>query len=329
VDNRFHEERKVSSFEAIVIGRSGKVGGGLESQLLKENFSVHATSSKEGNSSTFLDLSKPESIDAAFEKLALKVKSARAHVFLAGAMTHVDQCEENVEICRKINTTGPIQVAEKCKNFGWELTYFSSEYVFGGAEYRGGKKGPFSELDQPDPTCEYGRAKLEAEKAILNQLSTALILRTTMVFSWEPKGMNFLMQYLRHLKNASAGEQKKFKIPKDQISTPTYGPALSKAAIDLAKMREKGIYNLVGPDLLSRKELVETVAEFFGFSPEIVKRSFDFVNTSDLGQVAKRPLTAGLSMDKARSKGIQLPSLKEAFTLIENMKNFSMREENF
>ncbi len=317
----------MKDFAAIVIGRSGQVGRGIEKQLRSEGYSVFTTSSKGVENSIFLDLADSSSIKVAFEKLKKLITNSKVKVFLVGAMTHVDQCEEKKELCRKMNVLGPKQVATECKNLNWDLIFVSSEYVFGGAEYHGGKGGPFSELDQPEPTCEYGRAKLDAELAILDILSCALILRTTMVYSWEPRGMNFLMQYLRHLHSSSKGERKKFKIPKDQISTPTFGPALSKAAIELAKMQENGIYNLVGPDLLSRKELVEKVGEFFGYSPELVNNSFEFVKTAELGQMAKRPLTAGLTMDKANAKGISIPSLDQAFAQIKT--EFLDRKEDF
>jgi dTDP-4-dehydrorhamnose reductase len=137
-----------------------------------------------------------------------------------------------------------------------------------------------------------------------------------MVYSWDPKGMNFLMQYLRQLENP----QSPFRIPKDQISTPTYGPALAEAVVSLRDQGIGGTFHLTGPDLLSRQALVEKVAAAFGFSEARLQAAFQFVKTSELGQAARRPLTAGLKTDKARAAGLHLDSLDEAFAKIKRLK---------
>lgn len=303
---------------SIVIGKSGQVGRGLVHHLEREGHAVFSTSSKPGG--IFLDLADAKSIDSAFVELQKVVMGDAPRVYLAGALTHVDLCEEKPDLCRQMNALGPIQVAELCKRFGWDLTFYSSEYVFGAAEYRGEKGGPFTEEDSPDPCCEYGRAKLEAERGILSILPEALVLRTVMVFSWDPTGMNFYMQYIRHLQNLQAGKKSTFRIPEDQISTPAYGPALSRASIELTKQKAKGIFNVVGPDMLSRKDLVFRVAESGNFSRSLVEEGFDFVKTADLRQKAQRPLTAGLTTEKAKKLGVTLPSLQDAFKEIQALR---------
>lgn len=307
---------------AVVIGRSGQVGRGLVDYLSRSGFHVFATSSKSGPN--LLDLGNSSSINQCLQSIRGELPKGQVRVFLAGALTHVDLCEEKPDLCRQMNALGPIRVAEICKKFDWELSFYSSEYVFGAAEYRGEAAGPYSEEDSPEPCCEYGKAKLEAELGILNILPSAQIIRTVMVFSWDPKGMNFFMQYLRHLENFSKNSSAVFRIPEDQISTPTYGPALSAASVDLARAGKAGVFNLVGPDLVSRKELVYRVAESCGFSEELVEKAFQFVKTKDLQQKAKRPLRAGLKTYKADALGIRLPSLQKAFEEIQKR-----RLENF
>ncbi len=304
---------------AVVIGKSGQVGRGLIQHLAQEGCNVLSTSSKAGG--IYLNLADPKSIDSAFAELQRAIKGGPPRVYLAGALTHVDLCEEKPDLCRQMNALGPIQIAQICQRLGWDLTFYSSEYVFGAAEYRGEKGGPFSEDEIPDPCCEYGRAKLEAERGILATLPGALVLRTVMVFSWDPTGMNFYMQYVRHLTNLQAGKKSIFRIPEDQVSTPAYGPALSRASIELTKKNLSGIFNLVGPDMLSRKELVYQVAESAGFDRSLVEEGFQFVKTAELQQKAKRPLTAGLTTEKAKKMGISLPSLKDAFGEIQLLRS--------
>ncbi|MGZ3712994.1 MAG: SDR family oxidoreductase, partial [Bdellovibrionota bacterium] len=273
---------------------------------------VLSSSSGKAGSIT-LDLGKPESIHAFFLELEKKFPEGDVEVFLPGALTHVDKCEVERELCGKINRDGPILVATECAKRGYGLTFFSTEYVFGNAEYEGGAVGPFTETDTPAPTSWYGQCKLAAEQGILQVLPGALIVRTTMVFCWDQSGMNFLMQYIRHLEAIREGRANVFKIPEDQISTPTYAQSLGEGCLLLREKRVGGIINIVGSDFVSRKDLVEQVIAEFGFDREQSLRGFQFLKTKDLGQTARRPLTAGLTCEKARSLGVKIYSLAEAF----------------
>jgi dTDP-4-dehydrorhamnose reductase len=303
---------------AIVIGSSGQVSRALFAALRgRELFS----SSSSGAEATHrLDLGDPGSIREAFRLFRERLGPGKAEVFLAGAMTHVDKCEQEKVRCRQVNALGPAVVAEECRAAGYGLTYFSTEYVFGQSEYEGGKAGPFSEEDAPHPSSWYGECKLEAERSVQEFCrEAALIVRTTMVFSWDPQGMNFLMQYLRQLDEKTRVPS--FRIPIDQISTPTYAPWLAASAVSLRSRKIGGVFNLVGKDLLSRKELVERVAEAFGFGAGEAEKAFRFVKTAEMGQAARRPLTAGLRVDKAEAHGLKPLTLEEAFQDVKKLRN--------
>jgi len=303
---------------AVVIGSSGQVAKALTHSLKLRNMPFFSTSSSGGQDSFPLDLADPSSIKSLFAQTDSRFGKTPLEVLLPGAFTHVDKCEEDQERCRKINEEGPILVARECALRGHSLTFFSTEYVFGNAEYEGGSVGPFSEEDMPAPTCFYGACKLAAEIGLQKILGNkALIVRPTMVFSWDPAGNNFLMQYLRQLEEIRQGREPAiFRVPEDQISTPTYAPALGEATCLLREKGVGGIVNLVGSDLLSRRELVKRVIRSFGFDQEKSLRGFRFLETRELAQKAKRPLTAGLTTGKASGLGVKPWSLSEAFTEI-------------
>lgn len=311
---------------SVLIGSSGQVARSLAATLKKRGAPLLQASSSNSPGSVPLDLANADSVRAFFREAETRYGKKPLEVFLAGAMTHVDRCEEERDRCRLINEEGPGVVAGECAARGHKLTYFSTEYVFGEAEYHGGAVGPFSESDPPAPTSFYGQCKLGGEKRIqeILGLEGALILRTTMVYSWDPKGNNFLMQYLRQLEEIRAGHQPPvFKIPEDQVSTPAYAPALAEAACLLREKGAGGIFNLVGPDLLSRRQLVERVIHAFGFDAEKSLAGFRFLKTAELGQKARRPLTAGLTMDKAKSFGVAPRSLESAFAEIQALRRNS------
>ncbi|MCO5142890.1 MAG: sugar nucleotide-binding protein [Oligoflexia bacterium] len=301
----------------LLIGKNGQVARSLYTTLNNGiNTKTEYTSSKQDQSSLYLSLDDMDSIRSCFEQWDAPKDSI---VYLAGALTNVEKCEVEKEECRKKNRDGVIAIAQECKRKGYKLCFFSTEYVFGLEEYSGGRIGPFTEDDPVSPPCYYGECKAEAEKAILEiHGEYSLILRTTMVFSWEKDGLNFLMQYIRHMRSWKEGERK-FLIPTDQISTPTYAPFLADAAVELMNNNARGIYHIANRDLLSRWEMLQIIAKVFGFSESTVLAAFSPVKTESMGQKAKRPLTAGLSVDKLIKAGIHVPSFEDSLLLAKNL----------
>jgi dTDP-4-dehydrorhamnose reductase len=87
------------------------------------------------------------------------------------------------------------------------------------------------------------------------------------------------------------------RLPSDQIGNPTYAPDLAEAVIQLAGLGASGIYNVVGRDRLSRYEFARAAARLFGLDERLLVPT----STAQLGQVAARPLDAGLTVDKVES----------------------------
>jgi dTDP-4-dehydrorhamnose reductase len=303
----------------FIIGSSGQVAQAIIHDLRRRGIPFWTTTSKKENVAKdrrYLNLTEPASIKQAFADFERLFPGKDVEVYLPGALTHVDRCEEEKELCRQINTNGAVAVAEECATRGYRLCFFSSEYVFGGAEYEGGPVGPFRETDEPFPTSVYGDSKLQAEKKLLaiSPSFQPLIIRTTMVFSWAPEGLNFFMQLYRHLEQCKKGRpEKTFKIPVDQISSPTYAPALANAAFDLMEKNEHGVFHVVGKDTLSRRDFLERIVREFGFPETVLEQGFEFLATAALGQKAKRPLTAGLRTDRLEKCGIRVWTLADAF----------------
>ncbi|HCC48853.1 MAG TPA: NAD(P)-dependent oxidoreductase [Elusimicrobia bacterium] len=280
--------------KALIIGASGQVGSALSSLCVRRKIEVYGTSRK-GQGFLYLDLAAPETIAPVFEK------SAPDLVLLCAAQTHVDGCERDPARARAVNAEGPALVAAECAKAGAQLVYFSTEYVFDGAA------GPYGEDDGPDPVSVYGRTKLEGERACL-AVPGALAARTTVVYSHDPDSDNFVMQLI-----SSHRAGAKLRVATDQYSTPTYAPELAAAVLDLAGKGAAGIFNVAGPDCLSRYEFALKACGAFGFDPAFLEPRL----TAELGQVAARPLRAGLKTEKlARELGRGLPPAEESLRKI-------------
>ena len=77
--------------------------------------------------------------------------SLRPHVvFICAAYTWVDGCELDEQKAFNINAFAPKQLAEEAQKVGAKVVYFSSDYIFDGAN------GPYHELSSPNPVNIYG-----------------------------------------------------------------------------------------------------------------------------------------------------------------------------
>jgi dTDP-4-dehydrorhamnose reductase len=190
-------------------------------------------------------------------------------------------------------------VAQAAADVGASLVHYSTEYVFDGAA------GPYSEDDPVCPQGVYARSKLEGELAVREALPDALILRTTVVFNWDPDSRNFAMQVWERL---SKGER--MRVPSDQLGNPTLAEFLAEASMELIERGVRGeIVNVVGRDRVPRTEFAVRLAERLDLDSSLI----DPVTTADLQQVAPRPLDAGLRTEKlAALLGRPAPTLDES-----------------
>jgi dTDP-4-dehydrorhamnose reductase len=124
------------------------------------------------------------------------------------------------------------------------LVAFSSDLVFSGRASR-----PCLESDPVGPTTVYGTSKVEAERRVLAELPSALMIRTSAFFGpWDRH--NILTRALQEL---AAGRE--WIVPSAVVS-PTYVPDLVNAALDLLIDGEQGVWHLANADAASWFDLV-------------------------------------------------------------------------
>ena len=276
-----------------ILGASGQIGHHLlrEASATGASAVVGTYCRTPAPGLTQLDLTSEAQIDA------LLAAAPPAVIHWPAFNPAVDEVERHPEATRLVNVEAPRRLLDRLRGSAVKIVYYSTDYVFDGAA------GPYGEDDEPMPLSEYGRQKLEIEHAVMGMFPTALVLRTTVVFSHEPQGKNFVQRAVAALRRGEVIRQ-----PLDQFATPTYAPALAKAARQLVAAGATGVVHVAGPDFMSRVEFAEIMAEVFGFSPQRIVG----VTTADLHQPAKRPLLGGLKTDRlARLLGHRLPSARQ------------------
>jgi dTDP-4-dehydrorhamnose reductase len=265
----------------LILGASGQVGQALARDCERRglawagSYHEHAVDARLFR----LDLSDLDAVAAAVRERRPSV------VLLPSGWTWVDGCEDDPQRARRLNALAPEAAAKACAALGSALVCYSTDYVFG--EHG----GPYDEEAPTAPMGAYGLSKLEGEQRVLAACPKALILRTNVVYGPEPQGKNFIYQLIAKLKAGKA-----MVLPSDQLSSVTYNRDLARASLDLVESSERGIFNVAGPELIDRYAFGLIAAEVFGLDAGLLKSAL----TAEIGQKARRPLDAGLSIAKLR-----------------------------
>jgi len=263
----------------LILGASGQVGQALILECEKRHWRWQGSCHEHPIDPRLfkLDLADLDAVRQA-------VQSRRPDVvFMPSGWTWVDGCEDDPARAELVNAKAPEAVAEECARLDAGMVYYGTDYVFGE------QGGPYGEKDATSPLGIYGQSKLDGEQRVQAVLPGALILRTNVVFGPEPQGKNFIYQLIKTLKAGKA-----LPLPMDQLSSPTYNRDLARVSVELVEALEPGVWNVAGPELMDRASFGKLAAAVFGVDAGLVQA----VPTSALKQKAKRPLSAGLRIEK-------------------------------
>ena len=148
------------------------------------------------------------------------------------AYNNVDKAEEEPEICKKLNTYAPRDLAIVAKEIGADYITYSTDFVFDGE-----KKAPYTEEDIPNPLSVYGKSKYEGEKEVFKVKPDSFVVRTSWLFGIANN--NFNKQVINWSKSKD-----ELSIVDDQISSPTYSKDLAYYSWELIKTKKYGLYHL-------------------------------------------------------------------------------------
>ncbi|HEX5708989.1 MAG TPA: SDR family oxidoreductase, partial [Pyrinomonadaceae bacterium] len=213
----------------------------------------------------------------------------------AAGYVRVDDAEREPEKCERENTAGAATLARECarRRGRVALVTFSSDLVFDGE-----KRKPYVETDAPAPLNVYGRTKLAAEREVLREMPTALVVRTSAFFGpWDE--YNFVTLALQTL---ARGER--FAAADDETVSPTYVPDLAHATLDLLLDGERGLWHLANAGETTWAELARRAAALFGYDPRLI----DARPSRDFARPATRPRYTALASARASI----MPTLEDA-----------------
>ena len=267
----------------VLLGGSGQLGVALGAAFAEGHALVATAHDHPQPGQITLDLGDSEQTRALLQTQRPNI------VLVAGAMCHVDRCEQEPDLCRRINVEGPAAVADYARRHGARLVFFSTDHVFDGFQ------SSYRESDGVHPLSVYARSKREAEDAIREIVPTQhLIVRTGWVYGPDPQRRNFILRLIDRLRQGETVD-----VPSDQWGCPTYTDDLARAVRFLVDEGAVGTFHATGPDLIDRASLARRVCDRFNLDADRVMPR----PTAALGQAARRSLRVLLDCGKLRQAG--------------------------
>jgi dTDP-4-dehydrorhamnose reductase len=274
----------------LVTGKNGQLGSELQ-RVAKDYplFSFYFTGSEE------LDITSKEEVNNLFFNNSFDL------VINCAAYTAVDKAEDESEKAYAVNLNGVQHLVNACQTANTALIHVSTDYVFDGQGHR-----PYVESDNVHPIGVYGISKRAGEEAILLSSVTALIIRTSWVYS--TFGNNFLKTMLRLGK-----ERDELSVIFDQIGSPTNAKDLANAIMHCVEQREKWknkqeIYHYSNEGVCSWYDFAHTIFELNNIDIKLIP-----ILTKDYPTKAARPHYSVFDKSKFKTEfNLNIPHWKES-----------------
>ena len=270
----------------LITGVTGQLGYDIKEELINRNVieeNIIAPSIDE------LDITNKDLVMNTF------IEKKPDIVFHCAAWTNVDNAEEDIEMCTKVNAEGTKNIVEATEKINAKLIYISTDYVFDGT-----KEGAYEIDDTPNPISVYGRTKYQGELYVKKYLNH-FIVRISWVFGIN--GKNFVKTMLRLSETRDS-----INVVSDQVGSPTYTVDLSKLLIDMSETELYGTYHATNKGYINWAEFAKYIFEsnqkYINVNPILSK---------DYPTKASRPMNSKMSSKSLTEKGfLELPEWQDA-----------------
>ena len=261
-----------------------------------KNVLITGANGQLGNEMRVLSVENPEytyfftdvaELDICNEQAVLDfVKANNIHVIVnCAAYTAVDNAEDNVELCTKLNADAVGYLAKAAEANGAELIQISTDYVFDGTAHI-----PYQETEPTCPNSVYGKTKLAGEQNALSLCSRSMVIRTAWLYS--TFGNNFVKTMIRLGK-----ERDSLGVIFDQVGTPTYARDLARAIFTAIRQGVvPGVYHFSNEGVCSWYDFTKAIHRLAGINTCSVKP----LHTSEYSTKAKRPHYSVLDKTKIK-----------------------------
>lgn len=229
------------------------------------------------------------------------------------AITDVDWCELHPEETEEVNVRASSALAELAQELNAQFLYVSTDSVFDG------KRGNYSEDDQPAPLSIYAKSKWRGEAEVLCRHSSALIVRVN-IYGWNAQPKQSLAEWI--LDDVRA--RKPVCGFADVYFCPMLANDLAEVLLTMLDLELNGIYHVAGSKRISKYDFAIRVAKTFGLATDCV------VPTSivEARLVAPRPVDSSLNTGKVRiALGRPMPDVDQGLRRFRQLHESGYRNQ--
>ena len=159
-----------------------------------------------------------------------------------------------------VTVDGAEHVARAAAARDARLVHLSTDVVFDGM-----RPGRYVEEDEPSPVSDYGRAKAEAERRVVQAHPEALVVRTSMIFGGREPSKHELLA----VRAADGDVDVTFFT--DELRCPIAVGDLAQALLELVPLDVSGPLHVAGADVVSRHEFARLVAVAHARDPDLLR----------------------------------------------------------
>ena len=259
--------------KVLIIGASGLLGRSLVEFFVSNNFQVGALSRNCDNQNDKFNNYSVDVLD--YEHLEFVVAQYDVVVNCIGQITNP------IHECVSLNTKGVKNIIDAVKKNGNYLIHLSTVSVYGSSS-------AVTEGSPVNPESVYGSLKYFAEYQISQNLTNYAVLRISNLYGkGQVKGiLGYILRSFRNNEKAlffnNDGSLKRYYLHIDDLSS------IVKLIID---KRVKGVYNVIGSDLLTIKQLVALCEKALDYCFDVqyeIKRPIENIDKVDNSKLKKQ-----------------------------------------
>jgi dTDP-4-dehydrorhamnose reductase len=227
----------------LITGASGYVGAGVL-KCAPNAWQIAATyfanrTERDGVSAFRVDVRDAGAVNRLFEEFRPQVV-----IHTAALMTGAEMMATNAD--------GTRHIARAAKQSGARLIHMSSDVIFDG------EHAPYAENAMPAPITPYAESKARAEEIVRNEYLTPVIVRTSLVYGFDPMDPR--------TRQTLAGEMP--HLFTDEYRCPIFVDDLANALIELAQNNFAGVIHIAGAQRVSRYDFGLKLAQAFHVEPK-------------------------------------------------------------
>ena len=233
----------------------------------------------------------------------------------AAAMTQVDACETDRELCDSINVTGVNNLIQAISDYQTHFIHISTDFIYEGDEEE------YFEDSKVNPLSYYGESKWKSEQLFEKVKFPYSILRTVLVYGvLEDLSRSNIVLWVK----GALEKGQEINIVEDQYRCPTLAEDLALACLQVLEKKATGVFHISGKDFISILELIFQIADYWNLDKSLINP----IVTSSLNQPAKRPAKTKLNINKAVKKiNYQPKSFLEGLAIVDQqLQNLKLQK---